>query len=55
MGERISYARVFVEMRATKELQNKVKLLIDEGEEMEIEVEYEWLPPFANSAQPLGM
>ena len=54
MGERISYAQVFVEVSADKPLVDKVSLQIEEGEEMEIDVTCEWVPPVCKLCKSLG-
>lgn len=41
--KRISYARVFVEIRADKELPSKINFQIEKGEEMEVDIAYEWI------------
>ena len=53
-GERLSYARCFIEVSATQKLPNSVLLQLEDGEEIEVEVEYEWQPPKCNTCSTFG-
>jgi len=44
-GERLSYARCFIEVAASKPLPKSLSLHLEGGEELDIAVEYEWIPP----------
>ena len=50
----LTYACVFVENKADKELAHKIKLQIEEGEEMEIDIVYEWVPPNCKQFKSFG-
>ena len=50
----LTYAWVFVENKADKELAHKIKLQIEEGEEMEIDIVYERVPPICKQFQSFG-
>jgi len=53
-GERISYARVFIKIRADKDLVNKVRLQVEEGEVMDIELTYERITPICKQCNTFG-
>lgn len=44
-GERLAYARCFVEISSNSKLPTSVKMEIGNGEWLETPVQYEWLPP----------
>jgi len=53
-GERISYARVFIEIKANKELPNKIRLQLEEGDEMDVDIAYEWISPICKNRKTFG-
>ena len=53
-GERISYARVFVEINAKRDLLNSVQIQLEGGEVMEIHITYEWIPPICQHCKSFG-
>ena len=44
-GERLAYARCFVEISASKQLPSQKTLEVEEGERVTVPVSYEWIPP----------
>jgi len=44
-GERISYARCFVEVKESGPFLEQVSLVAEDGENLSVEIEYEWVPP----------
>jgi len=52
--ERIEYARVFVEISATKPLVKFVDLQFEEGDSVQVEVEYERVPPLCHKCSSFG-
>lgn len=53
-GERLAYARCFVEISASAKLPRKVLLEIKNGEIMEIPIEFEWVPPICVKCKSFG-
>ena len=53
-GERLSYARCFVEVSVAKMLPSSISLKVEDGEELEVEVEYEWVPPSCSVCTSFG-
>ena len=53
-GERISYARIFVEINVNSEFKKSVKLQVEEGDMVEIAIEYEWMPPVCKQCNSFG-
>jgi len=52
-GERLAYARCFVEIAAARSLPSQVTLEM-EGESIDIPVEYEWTPPLCKKCVNFG-
>ncbi|XP_020272316.1 uncharacterized protein LOC109847499 [Asparagus officinalis] len=53
-GERLAYARCFVEISSKSKLPNSVRLDLGNGEWLETNVEYEWIPPKCNKCLIFG-
>ena len=54
IGERLSYARCFIEIDALKKLPKTVTLEIEEGETIDVPVEFEWIPPICRKCCSFG-
>lgn len=52
--ERISYARLLVEIDVTRELQKKIKVLDPTGRTFEQKVEYDWEPQYCPVCLVIG-
>ena len=50
-GERISYAQVFIEIKADKDLPT---LHLEQGQEMDVDITYEWIPPICKTCKSFG-
>jgi len=44
-AERLAYARCFIKVSAARPLPKTISVQVEEWEEVEIEVAYEWIPP----------
>ena len=53
-GERLSYARCFIEVSAGQTLPKLFLLQEEEGDEVAVEVEYEWIPPMCCICSAFG-
>ena len=53
-GERLSYARCFVEINASKKLPKTVSIEITEGVYFDVPVEFEWVPPICKKCSTFG-
>ncbi|XP_020266255.1 uncharacterized protein LOC109841719 [Asparagus officinalis] len=53
-GERLAYARCFVEISSRAKLPNSIRMDLGNGEWLETDVEYEWIPPKCNKCQNFG-
>jgi len=54
LGERLVYARCFMGIVASKTLPKQVTVGLEVGEQVEIRVEYEWLPPLCSKYTNFG-
>jgi len=50
-GERISYARCFVEIDASKTLPSLVTLELEDGDGIEVQIQFERVPPICNKCK----
>ncbi|XP_020250145.1 uncharacterized protein LOC109827551 [Asparagus officinalis] len=53
-GERLAYARCFVEISSKAKLPNSVRMDLGNGEWLETKVEYEWVPPKCSKCLVFG-
>ena len=49
----ISYAKVFVEINEAEELVH-IRIQLEGGEEMDVDVTYAWVPPICNQCKSFG-
>lgn len=54
MGDRIDYARCFIDIKAGFPFPNKVSIQVEEGELQDIDIEYEWIPPACAKCKSFG-
>jgi len=53
-GEIISYARCFIEINAANQLPKFVTLEMEEGEQIDVPVEFEWVPHIYKKCYTFG-
>lgn len=53
-GERLSYARCFIEIKASDKLPKTVKLALSKEEFLEIPVDFEWVSPICSKCNSFG-
>ena len=53
-GEKLAFARCFIEISSLKVLPESVSLELEDGEMVNIPVEYEWLPPLCTKCKTFG-
>jgi hypothetical protein len=53
-GERLAYARCFIEINAAVKLPKTVQVEVSKGEYVDIPVEFEWVPPICSKCKSFG-
>ena len=53
-GEKLAYARCFVEISVARQLPDNVTLMLDGGEKFSVLVAYEWVPPHCSTCVNFG-